>query len=451
MSTIINRETPSAPAGGRRILERLREAGTQTGVDASLAALARSCRTLMSERGEANSVKFAQAAVSHYRQLTKEGRAAFFDVLAEQFAPDPAGVLSAAQRYAETRSPDSLVDLMRAAEPPRQELLRRLNRAADGTATLLAIRRDLLQEMKAKPRLAAVEADLHHLLSSWFNPGFLRLERVDWRAPALLLEKIIRYEAVHEIGSWAALRRRLEPDRRCFAFFHPALPDDPLIFVEVALVHQMPAAIGPLLDDERIDSAASAATCAVFYSISNCQPGLRGVSLGNFLIKRVCEVLKDEFPRLRTFCTLSPIPGLAKWIQRGVQLPSERLAQGGAARVEQALTRVRPLIAEGSPDLGSALARATPVERGALLRLGAAYLHGTLEADAGSDPVAKFHLHNGAQLARLNFLANPSPRGLRESFGLMVNYLYDLRRIERNHERFVHGRIAAAREVTRLL
>ncbi len=274
---------------------------------------------------------------------------------------------------------------------------------------------------------------------------------MDWRAPALLLEKIIRYEAVHEIGSWTALRRRLEPDRRCFAFFHPALPDDPLIFVEVALVHQMPAAIGPLLDDERVDPEAPAATCAVFYSISNCQAGLRGVSLGNFLIKRVCEVLKEEFPRLRTFCTLSPIPGLAKWVQRGAQLPPERLPSGGSARLEEALARVRPLLAEGGPDLGAALARAAPAEREALLRLGAAFLHGTLDADAGSDPVAKFHLHNGAQLARLNFLANSSSRGLRESFGLMVNYLYDLRHIERNHEGFVRGRVAAAREVTRLL
>ena len=433
------------------MVERLRETRARTRDDASLAALRRSCLTLMSERGEANSVKFAQAAVSQYRELGKEGRTAFFDVLAEEFAPDPAGVVTAAQRYAETQSSDSLVDLMRAAEPPRQELLRRLNRAPDGTATLLEMRRELLQEIKSRPRLAAVEADLHHLLSSWFNPGFLRLERVDWRAPALLLEKIIRYEAVHEIGSWTALRRRLEPDRRCFAFFHPALPDDPLIFVEVALVHRMPAAIGPLLDDERVDPEAARAICAVFYSISNCQPGLRGVSLGNFLIKRVCEVLKEEFPRLREFCTLSPIPGLAKWVQRGAQLPPERLPPGRSGRLEQSLADVRPLISEAGADLAAGLAGAAPVDREALLRLGAAYLHGTLEADAGSDPVAKFHLHNGAQLARLNFLANPSPRGLRESFGLMVNYLYDLRHIERNHESFVRGRVAAAREVTQLL
>jgi malonyl-CoA decarboxylase len=189
----------------------------------------------------------------------------------------------------------------------------------------------------------------------------------------------------------------------------------------------------------------------VFYSISNCQPGLRGVSLGNFLIKRVCEVLKDEFPRLRTFCTLSPIPGFAKWVQRGAQLAPERLPPGAAGRLEPALARVRPLLAEGASSLDGALEGATPAERTALLQLGAAYLHGTLDADGESDPVAKFHLHNGAQLARLNFLANPSPRGLRESFGVMVNYLYDLRRVERNHEAFVRGRVAAARDVAALL
>jgi malonyl-CoA decarboxylase len=267
----------------------------------------------------------------------------------------------------------------------------------------------------------------------------------------LLLEKIIRYEAVHEIGSWTALRRRLEPDRRCFAFFHPALPDDPLIFVEVALVHRIPAAIGPLLDDERVDPEAPRATCAVFYSISNCQPGLRGVSLGNFLIKRVCEVLKDEFPRLRQFCTLSPIPGLAKWVQRGAQLPADRLPQDASARLELAHGRIKPLLAEGATNLSAVLENVGPAQREALLRLGAAYLCATQEHAAESDPVGKFHLHNGAQLARLNFLANPAPRGLRESFGLMVNYLYDLRHIERNHESFVRGRVAAAREVTALL
>jgi len=433
------------------VLERMREARAQARGDGSLVALRDSCLTLMSERGEANSVKFAHRAISQYRQLGKDGRAAFFDMLAEEFAPDAGGVVASAQRYAETRSADSLIDLIRAAEPPRQELLRRLNRAPEGTATILEMRRELLQEMRSKPRLAAVEADLHHLLSSWFNPGFLRLERVDWRAPALLLEKIIRYEAVHEIGSWNALRRRLEPDRRCFAFFHPALPDDPLIFVEVALVHRMPAAIGPLLDDERVDPEAARATCAVFYSISNCQPGLRGVSLGNFLIKRVCEVLKDEFPRLRQFCTLSPIPGLAKWVQRGARLPANRLPQEVLTRLEQAQARVKPLLDEGGAGLGDVLESAAPAQREALLRLGAAYLCATREHDAESDPVAKFHLHPGAQLARVNVLANPAPRGLRESVGLMVNYLYDLRRIERNHESFVRSRVAAAREVTALL
>jgi len=405
----------------------------------------------MSERGEANSVKFAGMAITQYRALTKDARAAFFGMLAEEFAPDPASVVESAQRYAATRSAESLIDLLHATEPPRQELLRRLNRAPGGTAMILEMRRELLDEMKSKPQLAAVEADLHHLLSSWFNPGFLRLERVDWSSPAKLLEQIIRHEAVHEIQGWNDLRRRLDPDRRCFAFFHPALPHDPLIFVEVALTQEMPAAIGPLLDSGNVDADVAKARYAVFYSISNCQPGLRGVSLGNFLIKQVCEVLKQEFPRLTRFCTLSPIPGFVPWLTRGAECDAARLPQGAADRVGPALAAARPLLGDNASNLGAAIERVSPTVRQALLRLGAAYLCGSRDNDPATDPVAKFHLNNGAQLARLNFRANTGERGLRESLGLMVNYLYDLREIERNHEAFVRGRVAAAREVIALL
>ena len=332
-------------------------------------------------------MKFAQAAVSQYRVLGKEGRTAFFDLLAEEFAPDPAGVVAAAQRYAETRSPDSLVDLIRAAEPPRQELLRRLNRAPDGTATLLEMRRELLQEMKSKPRLAAVEADLHHLLSSWFNPGFLRLERVDWRAPALLLEKIIRYEAVHEIGSWTALRRRLEPDRRCFAFFHPALPDDPLIFVEVALVHRMPAAIGPLLDDERVDPEAR-------------RGDVRGVLLDLELPAGAARRLARQLPdQARVRSAQGGVPAAARRSARCRRFPglrsgcsgarssrpsgSRRAGRAARAGARARIDRCSPRAARTS---APRLAGAAAAEREALLRLGAAYLHGTLEADARKRP-----------------------------------------------------------------
>jgi malonyl-CoA decarboxylase len=416
-----------------------------------LSALCESCVTLMSERGEANSVKFAAAAIEQYRALGKDAHAAFFGMLAEEFAPDPAAVVESAQRYAATRSAEALIKLLHVSEPPRQELLRRLNRAPGGTAMILEMRRELLDEMKSKPQLAAVEADFHHLLSSWFNPGFLRLQRVDWSSPARLLEQIIRHEAVHEIQGWNDLRRRLEPDRRLFAFFHPALASDPLIFVEVALTHDMPSAVGPLLAGGNVDGDDSRARYAVFYSISNCQPGLRGVSLGNFLIKQVCEVLKQEFPRLGRFCTLSPIPGLAQWMNRGAQVASDRLPQGVAERIPAALEAVRPLIGESASNLAGALERATSAQRQAMLRLAAAYLAATRDQDSASDPVAKFHLNNGAQLARLNYRANTAPRGLRESLGLMVNYLYDLREIEKNHEAFVRGRVAAAREVSGLL
>ncbi len=432
------------------MLERLLGVRDRARNGSTLRALHASCRMLMSVRGEANSVKFARIAIAQFLDLGKSGRAAFFNLLANEFSPDPTRVVEHAQRYAQSGSAQALNDLLCAVEPPRQELLRRLNRAPNGTAIILQMRRELLAEMRDKPELAAVDADFHHLLSSWFNPGFLRLERVDWRSPAKLLEQIIRHEAVHEIQGWDELRRRLEPDRRCFAFFHPALPEDPLIFVEVALTNEMPAAIGPLLDGAVLDPEAVRARCAVFYSISNCQPGLRGVSLGNFLIKQVCEVLKVEFPRLARFCTLSPMPGFAAWLQKGGTIEEGRLPDGATRRIVQARAAVAPLLAKDA-QAGGALAHAAPAAREALLRLSAGYLCATRESDPASDPVAKFHLHNGAQLARINFHANASPRGMRESLATMVNYVYDLREIEKNHEDFVHGKVPASREVLALL
>lgn len=433
------------------MLERLREVRNRARSDAALRALHDSCRTLMSERGEANSVKFARTAIEQFRGLGKSARATFFSLLANDFAPDPAKVVEHAQRYAQSRSAEALNALLHAVEPPRQELLRRLNRAPNGTAMILEMRRDLLAALKMAPELAAVDADFHHLLSSWFNPGFLRLVRVDWSSPAKLLEQLIRHEAVHEIQGWDDLRRRLDPDRRCFAFFHPALPEDPLIFVEVALTNDMPDAIAPLLNGPVVDPEETRARVAAFYSISNCQPGLRGVSLGNFLIKQVCEILKEEFPRLNRFCTLSPMPGFAAWLQKEAPLDKAKLPNGAVTRIAQARKTLAPLLAESAANLPAALERATPPMRAALLRLAAAYLCSTNDTDPLADPVAKFHLHNGAQLARLNFGANKSPRGLRESFAIMVNYVYELRDIEKNHEAFIRGKVAAGREVVGLI
>ena len=417
---------------------------------AALRALRETCDTLMSERGAANSAKFAALAMERYAALGDEARAGFFGLLAEHYAPDPERVLACARAYAEERSAGNLARLFHEVEPPRQELLRRINRGSHGTAALVRMRVDLFKAMKADPALAAVDADFMHLFGSWFSPAFLELARVDWKSPASLLEQIIRHEAVHAVRDWDDLRRRLEPDRRCFAFLHPALPNELLIFVEVALLEEMPDSIDPLIESREIDTRSAASRCAVFYSISNCQPWLRGVSLGNFLIKRVCEILRRDNPSVRRFCTLSPMPGFAAWVRGGAPLEAERLPRGAGPRLERAreLARVALQSASLAPD-AELLAGLAPELRDTLLRLGAAYLYATRDADPASDPVAKFHLNNGARVERLNLLSNRSRRGLSESYGVMVNYVYDLERIEDFHEGFVNGRVAASRDLLR--
>ncbi len=402
------------------------------------------CRRLLSVRGEANSPALAAAIVARIDALPDADRHRFFERLASDFSPDPKAVLAAAQAYAAQPDAAHLATLTQATEPPRQELFRRLNRAPGGTAALVRLRRALLDRLPRQRALTAVEADLFHLLSSWFNPGFLEMRRVDWNSPAQLLEQIIRHEAVHEIDGWDDLRRRLQPDRRCFAFFHPQLPDEPLIFVEVALVPEMAGAIAPLIDKRATPLAPDQFKVAVFYSISNCQPGLRGVSLGNFLIKRVAEQLKRELPQLKTFCTLSPIPGFMAWLSKvaPASLP-DKVARAHALLLEAcggdfaALTQAARLVALS----GAA--------HHALWRLCAHYLV-QLSPQPNGDPVARFHLDNGARLERLNAQANLSPKGLKQSAGLMVNYLYDLARIERHHHRFAHGTVVAGRAISSL-
>ncbi|MDE2002788.1 MAG: malonyl-CoA decarboxylase, partial [Betaproteobacteria bacterium] len=337
--------------------------------------------------------------------------------------------------------------------PPRQELLRRLNRAPGGTGTILHMRERLLEIKGEQRELEAVDADFRHLLASWFNPGFLQMVRVDWRSPAYLLEQIIVHEAVHEIRGWNDLRRRLGVDRRCFAFFHPALPDEPLIFVEVALIDRMADAVAPLLDAQSAAGDPQRATTAVFYSISNCQPGLRGVSLGNFLIKNVVEVLSQEFPRLKMFCTLSPIPGFCAWLNRQLR------RDAADAPTPPALASTLKVIAG---ELGNDVTRIAADPESAVGRLAqlkepltalcATYLLSPGDdGEPARDPVARFHLHNGARLERIDWLANASRRGLRESLGLMVNFLYEPKSIESNHESFARGEIAASRRVRSLV
>ncbi len=403
------------------------------------------CRRLLSVRGEANGPLLAQEIVQCIDASSDEQRARFFDRLASDFSPDPQAVLGAARAYAEAPGAEALMRLTRLAEPPRQELFRRLNGAAGGTAAIVRLRRSLLERLPRQPQLRVVEADLLHLLSSWFNPGFLEMRKVDWRSPAQLLEQIIHHEAVHQIDGWDDLRRRLQPDRRCFAFFHPQLPDEPLIFVEVALGPEMADAIAPLIDKRSQPLPPEQFKVAVFYSISNCQPGLRGVSLGNFLIKRVAEHLKRELPQLKTFCTLSPIPGLLAWLNR-----AEPAALGESAA--QAWTLLH---SECGADFGvlshaAHLAALSGGAHHALWRLAAHYLVHISPQPQG-DPVARFHLDNGARLERLNASANLTATGLKQAAGLMVNYLYDLGKIELHHDRFAHGKVAHSRAVSALL
>jgi malonyl-CoA decarboxylase len=424
--------------------------------------IAQACKQLLSERGESNSRALAAAVIEHWRRLDADGVHRFFKALAADFDPDPGEVLRLAENYAVTRSPDNLVKLARAAEPPRQELLRRLNRAEGGTKSIVQMRSRLLDRLRQDRSLKAVDADFQHLLSSWFNPGFLRLVQVDWSSPAALLERIIHHEAVHEIDGWNDLRRRLEPDRRCFAFFHPVLPDEPLIFVEIALLPAMPGAIAPLLD-RSVPAAADprAFKVAVFYSISNCQPGLRGINLGNFLIKQVAERLQAEFPKLRTFCTLSPIPGFAAWLTRvdAESLRAPRMRAANRRALQEALAGLRSRhgtdLSGLLPQPGTAAPPAPAddaADRAALSALCAHYLlHRTATDAPEADPVGRFHLNNGARLQRINPAGDLSRKGLRQSFGMMVNYLYDLDEVETNHEKFMHGEVAAARAVISLM
>jgi malonyl-CoA decarboxylase len=433
------------------VFEKIKQARRNARERVDLTRLIEDCKQLLTERGEGNSVVIAGQALEHYSRLSTEAAQRFFEILASDFDPDPGEVLMLAERYAVTRSPENLIRLSKAAEPPRQELLRRLNRAPGGTGSIVQMRAKLLDRLKHDRKLSAVDSDFEHLLSSWFNPGFLKLVKVDWSSAASLLERIIQHEAVHEIDGWNDLRRRLEPDRRCFAFFHPVLPDEPLIFVEVALLAQMPAAIAPLLDRsvaEDIDPEKF--KVAAFYSISNCQPGLRGVNLGNFLIKRVAERLQQEHPGLKTFCTLSPIPSFAAWLTKVERIESKRLKPPQLKSLQDRLAALRQRHGRDLAGLHNADLQERDHE--ALKALCAFFLAhlsaGTATEPAGaSDPVARFHLNNGARLERINGMADLSRKAMRQSYGLMVNYLYDLEEIEANHQKFMNGEVSASRAV----
>ena len=391
--------------------------------------------------------------------LNGEGRARFLGLLAREFAVDRAAIDAAIAAVGEAGDGAARgraeVRLRQALVPPWLRLLTQFNALPEGVKFLVDLRADLLQLAKDDPSLSRLEADLGELLTSWFDVGFLDLKRITWDAPAALLEKLMAYEAVHEIRSWSDLKNRLDSDRRCFAFFHPRMPNEPLIFVEVALVNGMADNIQALLDESAPACDPNQADTAIFYSISNAQIGLTGISFGGFLIKRVVDDLASRFKGLKVFATLSPVPGLRDWLDGfladegdGFMSPAEAKALAEHAGAADGASALRTLLVGPWPDD----ADAARLLKRPLTRLCARYLLREKRAGRPIDPIGRFHLSNGARVGRINWLADTSPRGLRQSAGMMVNYVYKLDEIEENHEAFTGaGEIAASAPVRSLL
>ena len=371
---------------------------------------------VMSANGEVSSLIYAERFLGHVEALDADALSKLVRHIATTYDIDSPALANAARDYGTTPDAKSLSQIANLTEPQWQELFRRLNAAKNGTVRLVRLRQRLLALSGNDNDIARIESGLAALLRAWFNPGFLVLHPIDWSTPASVLEKIIAYEAVHEITSWDALRARLAPeDRRCFAFFHPRMPEEPLIFVEVALTDTIPGNIADVLQIDRQITSKDTASTAVFYSISNCQAGLAGISFGNFLIKRVAQELQLEHPQLTTFVTLSPVPGLMRWMRR--EMPD--LAKQFAA--------------DGRPDWPADADALEPAFTAAALR----YFTRSDRPDGWpNDPVARFHLGNGAILEQINYGADKSPKGMAQSAALMVNYRYNLDVVEANHEAF---------------
>jgi malonyl-CoA decarboxylase len=422
---------------GRTLLRRGKPEDDGKEDGAGLIAL---CESLLSGRGEASGTAMAREVLDRYQDLDASERNFFFHALAQNFGPDREKVTKAIEAWLAEPADGNGGQLHFASEPRRQELIRRLNRAPGGTEDLVSMRADLLTLLDGHKDLAALDRDIVHLLGSWFNRGFLVLRKIDWSTPANILEQIIRYEAVHEISDWDDLRRRIDPiDRSCYAFFHPAMPDAPLIFVEVALTESIPSAIAPLLAVNRQPVPTERARTAVFYSISNTQRGLGGISFGNFLIKQVVEELRRELPKLDTFVTLSPVPGFMPWLKEGKDLPLTDEDRALLAHLDE------PNWFDNAELAAQLRTVVEPV---------AAYYFLKARTSKGRliDSVARFHLGNGARLERIDWLGDLSPKGLRESAGIMVNYLYRLEDIEKNHEAYANdGEVVASSAVKKLL
>lgn len=410
----------------------------------SAAKLVNLCEDLLSEKGEASGIALALEVHETYQVLNDDEKLAFFSHLQENMSPDPEHVQIALDSY--RQKPDSvhLEAMIHAAEPIRMELIRRMNMSPHGVHALVSMRKDLLMFIRDHKDLKIVDNDFRNLFASWFNRGFLVLRRIDWKTPADILEKLIAYESVHEITNWDDLRRRLAQDRRCYAFYHPALgEDEPLIFVEVALVDNLADNVQALLNLKETIADPQKVNTAIFYSINNCQPGLKGISLGNFLIKQVVTDLKSELPNLKTFSTLSPVPGFVDWVRHTACLDED-------IPVKKITMKICEQLDQFDPGTLKALKKELELP---LKQLCAYYLVSAKSVRGQVlNPVARFHLGNGAILERINWLGDESAKGMAESAGLMVNYLYDIRYIESNHEAFIkHGEVICSNQVKGLL
>lgn len=399
--------------------------------------LAEKCNQLLNNTGEATSLALSREILDNYQALTDEEKLVFFQALFEDFGVNFDALESAIGHWKQSSGKKEARRIHFASEPRSQELIRQLNRAPGGTAALVSMREDLISLSKKDSNLSSLDHDLRHLFNSWFNRGFLSLEVINWSTPAAILEKIIAYEAVHEIKGWDDLRLRVaEKDRRLYGFFHASMRSEPLIFVEVALTDHTPTTIESILSGERERLDPNEATTAVFYSISNCQAGLRGISFGNFLIKQVVEELKRELPNLKRFITMSPVPGLRKWVDTALEL-------------DENTTTLIHALNEQERDMSEEFKNQNSTQ---LNRLAIQYLLDAKHKKGGPfDPVSRFHLGNGAHLEQINLWANSSDKGIADAWGIMVNYEYDLKSIEKNHEAFLsEGKIKTSTTIKKL-
>ncbi|MEG0920422.1 MAG: malonyl-CoA decarboxylase [Comamonas sp.] len=408
-----------------------------------------------SEVSDVEGGRLAEPVMQWYATAKPDERQDLWRLLCDQFVPDVAKIRQARQRYEDAIGTASMATaerhLRKALLTPRMRLLQRFAVPAQGMRFLLDLRAELLPQLKSHDWLGALDADLEYLFSNWFDVAFLEMRSLNWDSPASLLEKLIKYEAVHDIRSWADLKNRLDSDRRCYGFFHPRLPNEPLIFVEVALVDKMSDSITPLLDEAAAAIDVNKASTAIFYSISNTQTGLRGVSFGDSLIKNVVEQLLREFPKLKHFATLSPIPGLRSWLGKNAQT----VWDGADKRLRADLAKALGVAEASSADWLAACDKATELPADSpqarlLMHAAAVYLAKTLVYERPADPVARFHLGNGARVERLNWAGDPSAKGAKQAYGLMVNYLYDLKRLDKHRQLLAQGKVPASSGVESL-